>query len=114
LFEPIRKIKNGRNEYYPKTLKVLLNKIRNGLAHQHIEPVNKNRFFSGIIIRNYYDSGKINQDLEVEFDRRKLERFGNRSVGMLKTRQLSGFMFKLIVLTVLLTKITRNKVNIAC
>ncbi len=37
-----------------------------------------------------------------------------RSVGMLKTRQLSGFMFKLIVLTVLLTKITRNKVNIAC
>uniref|UniRef100_A0A7V3KNL1 pEK499-p136 HEPN domain-containing protein n=1 Tax=candidate division WOR-3 bacterium TaxID=2052148 RepID=A0A7V3KNL1_UNCW3 len=74
-FEPIHRITNGNIEYYPKTLKILLKKIRNGLAHQNIEPVNNNGFFSGVIIRNYYGGGNNRPDLEIEFNRNQLERF---------------------------------------
>ena len=74
-FEPIRSIRNGITNYYPKSLKVFLRKIRNGLAHQNIEPVNKNGVFCGVIIRNYYTDAKKTQDLEVEFNRRELEEF---------------------------------------
>jgi len=75
-FEPIKKKKRtGEIEYFPKTLKILLKKVRNGLAHQNIEPVNTNEIFTGIIIRNFYGEGRRDLDLEVEFNRNELVRF---------------------------------------
>ena len=76
IFNPIKKIKNGVIMYYPKTLKVLLQKIRNGLAHQHIEPVNKNGKFIGVKIYNYFDNKyKTHMDLDVQFTRKQLQNF---------------------------------------
>jgi hypothetical protein len=77
-FEPIQRKRNGTAEYYPKTLKILLKKIRNGLAHQNIQPINTNQTFTGIIIRNYYCDSPVNSDLdlEIEFNREELENFG--------------------------------------
>ncbi|MCJ7583724.1 MAG: HEPN family nuclease [Anaerolineales bacterium] len=75
-FEPIKKKKrSGEIENFPKTLKIFLKKVRNGLAHQNIEPVNTNRIFTGIIIRNYYGEGTSDLDLEIEFNREELEGF---------------------------------------
>jgi hypothetical protein len=72
-FEPIKKkIKNGEERHYPLTLRFLLKKIRNGLAHQNIEPVNTDGLFTGIVIRNYY-FGTL--DLEIEFDEKELKDF---------------------------------------
>ena len=76
MFTPIQRIRrNGVIDYYPTSLKVLLKKIRDGLAHQHIEPVNNNGKFTGIVIRNYFPPGRNHQDLEIEFSRRELENF---------------------------------------
>ena len=71
-FEPIKNRRDGITEYYPKTLKVFLKKVRNGLAHQNIRPININGFFTGVEIKNLY--GNI-VDLEVEFSRHELEQF---------------------------------------
>jgi hypothetical protein len=77
-FEPIRSKKNGTTSYYPKTLRTLLNKIRNGLAHQNIEPVNSGRSFVGVKIKNYYTdrSNSRELDLVIEMKRVELEKFG--------------------------------------
>jgi hypothetical protein len=77
IFQPIHKIRrNGLIEYYPTTLRVFLQKIRNGLAHQHIQPVNTNGRFTGVLIRNHFEQGNQNSvDLEVEFTRKQLEKF---------------------------------------
>lgn len=75
IFEPIKSIKKSRIIYYPKTLKVLLQKIRNGLAHQRIEPVNQNGKFAGVIIRNYFDDAQTHQDLEIQFSQHQLKDF---------------------------------------
>jgi len=80
MFEPIqKKKKNNIPVYFPKTLKIFLKKIRNGLAHQNIEPVNNARgLFTGIIVRNYYGEDANNAgelDLEIEFNRKELEQF---------------------------------------
>ena len=75
IFEPIKRIKRLRVTYYPKTLKVLLQKIRNGLAHQRIEPVNQDGKFAGVIIRNYFDDAQTRQDLEVHFSQQELKGF---------------------------------------
>ncbi len=72
-FDPILKIKKGVIKPYPKTLKVLLQKIRNGLAHQNIEPVTHNQAFKGVIIRNYFD--KTHCDLKLEFTTEELKQF---------------------------------------
>jgi hypothetical protein len=75
-FEPIRrKNRLGVPEYYPKNLKTFLKKVRNGLAHQNIIPVNTKGIFSGVIIRNYFGAGKKDLDLDVKFNRKELERF---------------------------------------
>jgi hypothetical protein len=71
-FKPIRGKRNGVTEYFPKTLKVFLKKVRNGLAHQNIKPINMNGFFTGIEIKNYH---RNIVDLEVEFSRQELEQF---------------------------------------
>ncbi len=72
LFEPIKKMKRGRITSYPKTIGVLLRKIRNGLAHQNIEPINENNKFVGIKIFNkYFDK----LDLDIEFTREELYNF---------------------------------------
>jgi hypothetical protein len=77
-FKPIK----GRNrktrtlEYYPETLEFLLKKIRNGLAHQNIEPVAESKIFKGVIIRNYYGEAPHRvMDLEVEFSKEQLKGF---------------------------------------
>jgi len=72
VFEPIRGRSKGETEYYPNTLKIFLKKVRNGLAHQNITPVNTDGLFTGIIIKNYH--GK-DLDLEVVFNRQELEQF---------------------------------------
>lgn len=76
-FEPIQKKKRGVPVYFPKTLRVMLKKIRNGIAHQKIQPVNINGMFTGIMIRNYFgeDPANWDLDLEIEFDRVELENF---------------------------------------
>ena len=61
--------------YYPKTMKVLLQKIRNGLAHQKIEPINHGGKFAGVIIRNYFNDAQIRKDLEVYFSQQELKDF---------------------------------------
>lgn len=75
VFEPIEKIKHSVITYYPKTLKVLLRKIRNGLVHQYIEPVNRKGDFVGVIVRNYFDKSKTHQDLEIYFSQQELKEF---------------------------------------
>ena len=75
-FEPIQRKRRNLLEYFPKTLKVLLKKIRNGLAHQNIEPVNNvHGLFTGIIVRNYFSDAVGDLDLEIEFNRKELEQF---------------------------------------
>jgi hypothetical protein len=78
-FEPIRRIeRDGTRKYYEKTLQVFLKKIRNGLAHQNIEPVNENRHFLGVVIKNYFDDSarkKGDPDLHVQFSAKELEQF---------------------------------------
>lgn len=74
-FEPIQSIRKENIKYYPKTLKVFLQKIRNGLAHQNIQPVNENETFKGVIISNYFDKAKKHEDLKVEFGRDQLKEF---------------------------------------
>ncbi len=78
IFEPIKSIDSQTGEIirYPrKTLKVLLQKMRNGLAHQDIEPKNKDGKFSGVIIRNYFDDKRVHKDLEIHFDKNALREF---------------------------------------
>ncbi len=76
-FEPIREIdkKSKKIKYYRKTLKVLLQKIRNGLAHQEIEPVNRHGKFDGVIIRNYYGETRRHMDLQIQFSQHELQAF---------------------------------------
>jgi len=71
-FNPIKVIKNNEVFYYPKSLKVLLQKIRNGLAHQNIRPVNFDGILKSIVISNKYRS---KQDLEIEFTEYELKNF---------------------------------------
>jgi hypothetical protein len=76
-FEPIRRVDNNKITYYPKNLKVLLQKIRNGLAHQHIEPINDSGILKSIKIRNYfeYKGGNRIMDLEIQFTEQELRSF---------------------------------------
>ena len=78
MFEPIQNKRRGVVSYYPKTLRIFLKKIRNGLAHQNIEPVNRSRSFIGIKVRNYFtdNAGNADLDLEIELNREELEMFG--------------------------------------
>lgn len=76
-FEPICSAKKGSvKKLYPKTLRVLLQKIRDGLAHQNIEPVNGDGAFEGVIIWNLFDRGGLKQrDMKVEFSKNELKSF---------------------------------------
>ena len=74
-FEPIRSKRRHDVEYSPKTFRVLLKKMRNGIAHQNISPVNTDQLFTGVKIKNFFSAGRRDMDLEIEFDRRGLERF---------------------------------------
>jgi hypothetical protein len=75
LFEPVRRKNGDEIEFFQKTLRVLLKKVRNGLAHQNINPVNENGLFTGVVIKNYYGGSRRNIDLEIEFNRDELENF---------------------------------------
>jgi hypothetical protein len=75
VFEPIRRIENEERSYYPKTLQILLKKLRNGIAHQHIIPVNRLGLFVGIKIQNLFPDVKPILDTDVEFSRTELEKF---------------------------------------
>lgn len=72
IFEPIETIKNGKKIFFPKTLKVLLKKIRNGLAHQNISPKNINGVLNSIVITNKY---RDHTDMVVEFTEFELKNF---------------------------------------
>lgn len=71
-FEPIKKIAKGKAIYYPKTFKILLKKIRNGIAHQNILPINQDGTFSGIKIYNLFQNIT---DMEIMFSELQLKNF---------------------------------------
>ena len=76
IFEPIKSIKKSITKYHPKTLAVLLMKIRHGLAHQHIESVNEEGKFAGVIIRNYHKQANQQRlDLQIYFSQQELKEF---------------------------------------
>lgn len=71
-FNPILKIKKNKTTFYPKTLEIFLKKIRDGLAHQNIIPINSEGSFTGVKIFNKY----INEiDLDVIFTENQLKEF---------------------------------------
>jgi len=77
-FEPLQKGRNGEPKYCKKTLKVLLQKIRNGLAHQNVWPINQNGEFCDVIIKNYFDDehkDRDDPDLHVQFSKNELKDF---------------------------------------
>jgi hypothetical protein len=74
-FEPL-----GRNSQHeiitlPKSLKILLQKVRNGFAHQNITPINTDGIFTGIILKNFFLNRKREPDTEIEFTGPELRRF---------------------------------------
>jgi hypothetical protein len=75
VFTPIHSGTPGDYQYYPKTLKFLLKKLRNGITHQHIDPINTGKTFTGIVIKNYFPLKPGEVDTEIDFSREDLERF---------------------------------------
>lgn len=71
-FNPIKKIKKNSISYYPRTFRVFLQKIRNGLAHQNICPINSEGILQKIQITNKYGT---HIDLKVEFTEGELKEF---------------------------------------
>ena len=71
-FEPIQGLKKGVIKCYPKSLKVFLQKVRNGIAHRQIQAMNDDGKFAGICVYNYHGEHK---DLEVEFPHDDLRKF---------------------------------------
>ena len=57
------------------TLGQFLRKLRNGISHQNIEPINRNNQFVGVKIWNVTPKDVI--DCQVELDRRSLHEFAN-------------------------------------
>jgi len=51
---------------YNNDLKNLLNRIRNGIAHQRIETINENNKWKGVIIQDYDNRGNIGLNLELK------------------------------------------------
>jgi hypothetical protein len=75
VFNPIKgKDKNRNIIYYDKTLKYFLKKLRNGIAHQNIEPINEGGQFVGV---NIYNRHYGITDFECEFRRGGLEKLAN-------------------------------------
>jgi hypothetical protein len=78
LFKPIKNVKSGITIYDENTLEVLLKKLRNGLAHQNVWPVNQNGEFSDVVIKNYFDDKHKKQDdpdLHIQFSKEQLKDF---------------------------------------
>jgi hypothetical protein len=57
------------------TLEQFIRKLRNGIAHQNIEPINRNNHFVGVKIWNVNQQNII--DCEVKFDRHTLHEFAS-------------------------------------
>jgi HEPN pEK499 p136 len=77
-FEPIKSERDGNRIYYGKTLEVLLRKIRNGLAHQNVQPLNQNGQFECVEIKNYFTKDhqkRDDPDLHIRFSEKELEDF---------------------------------------
>lgn len=71
-FKPIKSIKKDKEIYFPSTLEIFLKKLRNGLAHQNINPINFEGNLIGVKILNKH----INEvDLEVNFTESQLKEF---------------------------------------
>ncbi len=73
-FNPTKK-KNGEIVPDRKSLKILLNKIRNGIAHQNIEAINQDDNWSGVSIWNCYPLKSNNIDMKIELTSRELKDF---------------------------------------
>ncbi|MCJ7650530.1 MAG: HEPN family nuclease [Candidatus Lokiarchaeota archaeon] len=72
IFNPISKIRRGEPIYDKKTLFTFLKKLRNGLAHQNIIPINNNGKLEKVEIFNkYFEFG----DLRVVFTENQLRKF---------------------------------------
>ena len=60
-----------------RTLKVLLRKIRNGIAHQRIESINEDGRWIGIIIEDINGRNNNNVELRIKF---QIEEFRNFAI----------------------------------
>lgn len=82
-FRPIQDLRNGIPQLYPernKTLELLLEKMRNGLAHQNIKPRNNNGFFDEIVVWNVFKRGRQPNvfseiDVRIIFNQDQLRKF---------------------------------------
>jgi hypothetical protein len=83
-FQPIENLDGNRHPILfnenKKSVKLLLNKMRNGLAHQNIRPKNNNGLFDEIVIWNIFERGRgINKfsekDVSVIFNQDQLKKF---------------------------------------
>lgn len=74
IFNPLRRDRDNRNrtEQLPKTLRNFLMKIRHGIAHQNILPINKDGKLCKIEITNKF---KNEVDLQVIFTEEQLNKF---------------------------------------
>ncbi len=74
LFNPTTK-KKGQYVSDKKSLKNFLKKIRNGTAHQRIEPINENGKWKGIKIEDINDANNKNLELKIELTIKELRDF---------------------------------------
>lgn len=74
IFEPIWKLDRTTRKPIPspKTLKVLLRKVRNGIAHQNIAPSNHEGVFQSVRIWNTFAQKR---DVDIEFTQNELRLF---------------------------------------
>ncbi len=75
LFNPTKKKKGDGYVSDKKSLKNFLKKIRNGIAHQQIEPINENGEWKGVRIKDINDFNNKNLELEIEFTIKELRDF---------------------------------------
>ena len=68
VFDPTKWDSRSKS-YIPdkKTLKVLLKKIRNGIAHQRIESINEDGKWTGVIIQDINKKNNNNVELSIKF-----------------------------------------------
>ena len=74
-FKPLQKGRKGKPKDCKKNLKILLQKIRNGLAHQNVQPVNQNGQFEGVVIKNYFPDNQGVLDTHLQFSKKELNDF---------------------------------------
>ncbi len=75
-FNPIKSKNKNTTQYHTADLDKFLRKLRHGLAHQHIKPINKSGKWVGVKIWNeWMDPPPKEVDLEVDFTKEQFRKF---------------------------------------